>query len=75
MAETTMERFASPRQRTRGGGRRSQPGSARGALQIASSRRPAAPVRGYYYEAAVFADADAGIAIARDRCTDAVVGR
>ena len=44
-----------------------------GARMVAGGRRPAAPVRGYYYEPTVFADADAGMAIARDEIWGPVV--
>ena len=52
---------------------RSRPGSAAGARIVAGGRRPATPVRGYYYEPTVFADADAGMAIARDEICGPVV--
>jgi acyl-CoA reductase-like NAD-dependent aldehyde dehydrogenase len=44
-----------------------------GARIVTGGRRPATPVRGYYYEPTVFADADAGMAIARDEIYGPVV--
>ena len=40
---------------------------------MTGGRRPATPVRGYYYEPTVFADADAGMAISRDEIYGPVV--
>jgi aldehyde dehydrogenase (NAD+) len=69
---TTMGPLANPRQRaavescvTRG--------TAEGARVVAGGRRPATPVRGYYFEPTVFADASAGMAIARDEICGPVV--
>jgi aldehyde dehydrogenase (NAD+) len=44
-----------------------------GARVVAGGRRPATPVRGYYYEPTVFADATAGMGIARDEICGPVV--
>jgi aldehyde dehydrogenase (NAD+) len=70
--ETTMGPLANPRQRasvescvTAGIGA--------GARVVTGGRRPATPVRGYYYEPTVFAGATAGMAIARDEICGPVV--
>ena len=70
--ETTMGPLASPRQRVRVESS-VQAGVTAGARIVAGGRRPATPVRGYYYEPTVFADADAGMAIARDEIYGPVV--
>lgn len=44
-----------------------------GARVVVGGRRPATPVRGYYYEPTVFAGATAGMAIARDEICGPVV--
>jgi aldehyde dehydrogenase (NAD+) len=73
MAEqTTMGPLASPRQRVLVESSVTA-GVTAGARIVAGGRRPAAPVRGYYYEPTVFADADAGMAIARDEIWGPVV--
>src|SRR5271166_3906613 len=73
MAEaTTMGPLASPRQRVRVESSVTA-GISAGARVVAGGRRPATPVRGYYYEPTVFADADAGMAIARDEIYGPVV--
>jgi len=48
-------------------------GISAGARVVAGGRRPATPVRGYYYEPTVFAGATAGMAIARDAICGPVV--
>jgi betaine-aldehyde dehydrogenase len=48
-------------------------GISAGARVVAGGRRPAMPVRGYYYEPTVFANADAGMAISRDEIYGPVV--
>jgi aldehyde dehydrogenase (NAD+) len=70
--ETTMGPLANPRQRasvescvTAGIGA--------GARVVTGGRRPATPVRGYYYEPTVFAGATAGMSIARDEICGPVV--
>jgi len=69
---TTMGPLANPRQRASvescvtGG-------IVAGARVVVGGRRPAMPVRGYYYEPTVFADATAGMAIARDEICGPVV--
>ncbi len=70
--ETTMGPLASPRQRVLVESCVTA-GVTAGARIVAGGRRPAAPVRGYYYEPTVFADADAGMAIARDEIWGPVV--
>jgi betaine-aldehyde dehydrogenase len=70
--ETTMGPLASPRQRVLVESSVTA-GVTAGARIVAGGRRPAAPVRGYYYEPTVFADADAGMAIARDEIWGPVV--
>ena len=70
--ETTMGPLASPRQRVRVESSVTA-GVTEGARIVAGGRRPATPVRGYYYEPTVFADADAGMAIARDEIYGPVV--
>ena len=56
-----------------GGVLRDGRGHGEGARVVAGGRRPATPVRGYYYEPTVLADADAGMAIARDEICGPVV--
>jgi acyl-CoA reductase-like NAD-dependent aldehyde dehydrogenase len=70
--ETTMGPLASPRQRVLVESCVTA-GVTEGARIVAGGRRPATPVRGYYYEPTVFADADAGMAIARDEIWGPVV--
>ncbi len=70
--ETTMGPLASPRQRVQVESSVTA-GVTAGARIVAGGRRPATPVRGYYYEPTVFADADAGMAIARDEIWGPVV--
>jgi aldehyde dehydrogenase (NAD+) len=70
--ETTMGPLASPRQRVLVESSVTA-GVTAGARIVAGGRRPATPVRGYYYEPTVFADADAGMAIARDEIWGPVV--
>jgi betaine-aldehyde dehydrogenase len=70
--ETTMGPLANPRQRVLVESCVTA-GVTAGARIVAGGRRPAAPVRGYYYEPTVFADADAGMAIARDEIWGPVV--
>ena len=73
MAEdTTMGPLASPRQRVRVESSVTA-GVVAGARIVTGGRRPAMPVRGYYYEPTVFADADAGMAISRDEIYGPVV--
>jgi aldehyde dehydrogenase (NAD+) len=48
-------------------------GISAGARVVTGGRRPATPVRGYYYEPTVFADATAGMGIARDEICGPVV--
>jgi betaine-aldehyde dehydrogenase len=73
MAEgTTMGPLASPRQRVRVESSVTA-GVTAGARIVTGGRRPATPFRGYYYEPTVFADADAGMAIARDEIYGPVV--
>ena len=69
--ETTMGPLASPRQRVRVESSVTA-GISAGARVVAGGRRPATPVRGYYYEP-TDADADAGMAIARDEIYGPVV--
>ena len=57
--ETTMGPLASPRQRVRVESCVTA-GISAGARVVAGGRRPATPVRGYYYEPTVFADATPG---------------
>src|SRR5260370_42436259 len=59
-----MGPLASPRQRVRVESCVTA-GVSAGARVVSGGRRPATPVRGYYYEPTVFANADAGMAIAR----------
>jgi betaine-aldehyde dehydrogenase len=70
--ETTMGPLAGPRQRVRVESSVTA-GVVAGARIVTGGRRPAMPVRGYYYEPTVFADADAGMAIARDEIYGPVV--
>jgi betaine-aldehyde dehydrogenase len=70
--ETTMGPLAGPRQRVRVESSVTV-GVIAGARIVTGGRRPATPVRGYYYEPTVFADADAGMAIARDEIYGPVV--
>ena len=63
MAEdTTMGPLASPRQRVLVESCVTA-GVTAGARIVAGGRRPATPVRGYYYEPTVFADAEAGMRV------------
>jgi aldehyde dehydrogenase (NAD+) len=70
--ETTMGPLAGPRQRVRVESSVTA-GVVAGARIVTGGRRPATPVRGYYYEPTVFADADAEMAIARDEIYGPVV--
>ena len=70
--ETTMGPLASPRQRA-GVESCVTAGVTAGARVVAGGRRPAAPMRGYYYEPTVFADATTRMAIARDEICGPVV--
>jgi betaine-aldehyde dehydrogenase len=70
--ETTMGPLANPRQRVRVESSVAA-GVMAGARIVTGGRRPATPVRGYYYEPTVFADADAGMAISRDEIYGPVV--
>ncbi len=70
--ETTMGPLSSPRQRA-SVETCVTAGVSAGARVVAGGRRPATPVRGYYYEPTVFADATAGMAIARDEICGPVV--
>ena len=70
--ETTMGPLASPRQRA-SVETCVTAGVSAGARVVVGGRRPATPVRGYYYEPTVFADATAGMAIARDEICGPVV--
>jgi betaine-aldehyde dehydrogenase len=70
--ETTMGPLASPRQRAAVESCVTS-GRTEGARVVTGGRRPATPVRGYYYEPTVFADARAGMAIARDEICGPVV--
>jgi aldehyde dehydrogenase (NAD+) len=70
--ETTMGPLASPRQRAAVESCVTA-GRTEGARVVTGGRRPATPVRGYYYEPTVFADARAGMAIARDEICGPVV--
>ena len=67
-----MGPLASPRQRVRVESSVTA-GISAGARVVAGGRSPATPVRGYYYEPTVFADAEAGMAIARDEIYGPVV--
>src|SRR5260370_38159236 len=60
-----MGPVANPRPRA-GVESRATAGVSAGARVVVGGRRPAMPVRGYYYEPTVFAGATAGVAIARD---------
>ncbi len=72
MAEgTTMGPLAGPRQRVRV--ESSVTDGVTAGARIVTGGRLAMPVRGYYYEPTVFADADAGMAIARDEIYGPVV--
>ena len=70
--ETTMGPLANPRQRAKVESCVAT-GMTEGARVVTGGRRPAAPVRGYYYEPTVFADATAFMAIARDEICGPVV--
>jgi len=70
--ETTMGPLASPSQRTAVEASVAA-GVREGARMVAGGRRPAAPVRGYYYEPTVFADVTADMTIARDEICGPVV--
>jgi acyl-CoA reductase-like NAD-dependent aldehyde dehydrogenase len=70
--ETTMGPLANPRQRAAVESCVAA-GMTEGARIVAGGRRPAAPVRGYYYEPTVFADATASMAISRDEICGPVV--
>ena len=63
--DTTMGPLANPRQRA-GVESCVTAGVVAGARVVVGGRRPATPVRGYYYEPTVFAGATAGMSIARD---------
>jgi aldehyde dehydrogenase (NAD+) len=70
--ETTMGPLANPRQRASVESCVTA-GVCAGARVVVGGRRPATPVRGYYYEPTVFAGATAGMAIARDEICGPVV--
>jgi aldehyde dehydrogenase (NAD+) len=70
--ETTMGPLANPRQRASVESCVTA-GIAAGAHVVVGGRRPATPVRGYYYQPTVFAGATAGMAIARDEICGPVV--
>jgi aldehyde dehydrogenase (NAD+) len=70
--ETAMGPLAGPRQRVSVESCVTA-GITAGARVVAGGRRPATPVRGYYYEPTVFADATAGMGIARDEICGPVV--
>ena len=70
--ETTMGPLANPRQRASVESCVTA-GVSAGARVVVGGRRPATPVRGYYYEPTVFAGATAGMAIARDEICGPVV--
>jgi acyl-CoA reductase-like NAD-dependent aldehyde dehydrogenase len=70
--ETTMGPLANPRQRASVESCVTS-GITAGARVVVGGRRPATPVRGYYYEPTVFAGATAGMAIARDEICGPVV--
>jgi aldehyde dehydrogenase (NAD+) len=70
--ETTMGPLANPRQRVSVESCVTA-GVAAGAHVVVGGRRPATPVRGYFYEPTVFAGATAGMAIARDEICGPVV--
>ncbi len=69
---TMMGPLVSPRQRA-GVESYVTAGIADGARIVTGGRRPAAPVRGYYYEPTVFADATSGMSIAREEIFGPVV--
>jgi aldehyde dehydrogenase (NAD+) len=70
--ETTMGPLANPRQRASVESCVTA-GITEGARVVIGGRRPATPVRGYYYEPTVFAGATGGMAIARDEICGPVV--
>ncbi len=70
--ETTMGPLVSPRHRASVESYVAS-GIADGARVAAGGRRPAAPVRGYYYEPTVFAEATSTMTIARDEIFGPVV--
>ncbi|HJY59505.1 MAG TPA: aldehyde dehydrogenase family protein, partial [Streptosporangiaceae bacterium] len=70
--ETTMGPLANPRQRASVESCVTA-GVSAGARVVVGGRRPATPVRGYYFEPTVFAGATAGMAIARDEICGPVV--
>jgi acyl-CoA reductase-like NAD-dependent aldehyde dehydrogenase len=70
--ETTMGPLANPRQRASVESCVTA-GVCAGARVVVGGRRPATPVRGYYYEPTVFTGATAGMAIARDEICGPVV--
>jgi aldehyde dehydrogenase (NAD+) len=70
--ETAMGPLANPRQRVSVESCVTA-GITAGARVVTGGRRPAMPVRGYYYEPTVFADATAGMGIARDEICGPVV--
>jgi acyl-CoA reductase-like NAD-dependent aldehyde dehydrogenase len=70
--ETTMGPLANPRQRAIVESCVAA-GMAEGARAVAGGRRPAMPVRGYFYEPTVFADATPCMTIAQDEICGPVV--
>jgi acyl-CoA reductase-like NAD-dependent aldehyde dehydrogenase len=70
--ETTMGPLANPRQRAMVESCVAA-GMAEGARAVAGGRRPAMPVRGYFYEPTVFADATPCMTIAQDEICGPVV--
>jgi len=70
--ETTMGPLANPAQRAAVESFVTH-GTVEGARVVAGGRRPATPVRGYYFEPTVFADASARMAIATDEICGPVV--
>ena len=70
--DTTMGPLANPRQRASVESCVTA-GITAGARVVVGGRRPATPVRGYYYQPTVFAGATAGMAIARDEICGPVV--
>jgi aldehyde dehydrogenase (NAD+) len=71
-AETTMGPLVSPRHRAKVEAH-VLAGVSGGARIVAGGRRPAAQVRGYYYEPTVFVDATADMSIAREEIFGPVV--
>ncbi len=71
-AETTMGPLVSPYHRASVESHVAE-GTAEGARIVAGGRRPASPVRGYFYEPTVFADATREMTIARDEIFGPIV--